>query len=82
MCFGSPKPPEIQAPPPLPPPPQAPPPPRLAPQAPQPLQTKKTSPGIKLKRSRAQASGAVSRGTNQLRIPVNTGANQAGGLNL
>ena len=82
MCLGNVKPPEVPKPQVLPPPPAAPPPPALAPAAPQALQTKKTAPGIKLKRSRASASGAVSRGTNQLRIPVNTGGGKAGGLNL
>ena len=82
MCLGQPKQPELPKQAPLPPPPAPPPPPALAPQAPQALQTKKTAPGIKLKRSRSDASGAVSRGTNQLRIPVNTGSGKAGGLNL
>ena len=82
MCLGSPKTPDLPKPQVLPPPPAAPPPPALAPQPPQSLQTKKSSPGIKLKRSRASASGAVSRGTNQLRIPINTGGGKAGGINL
>ena len=82
MCLGNVKAPEIPKPQPLPPPPAPPPTPPVAPAAPQALQTKKNAPGIKLKRSRAQASGATSRGTNQLRIPVNTGSGKAGGINL
>jgi len=64
--------------------PVAPPPaPSLPPPAPQPLQSgQKKAPGIKLKRSRAEASGAVSRGTSQLRIPINLGASKSGGMNL
>lgn len=84
MCLGnrSVPAPKVPAPQPLPPPPTPPAPPKLAPAAPQPLQSKRTNPGIKLKRSRAEASGAVSRGTSQLRIPVNTGVGKSGGINL
>ncbi len=61
----------------------APPAPKLPPPAPQPIQAKeKKAPGIKLKRSRAEASGAVSRGTSQLRIPINLGSPKSGGINL
>jgi len=82
MCLGQPSTPKVPDPPALAPPVPTPPPPQIAPQAPQALQIKKKAPGVKLKRSKAQASGAVSRGTNQLRIPVNTGSLKAGGMNL
>jgi len=81
--FNQPKQPSMPKAPPLPPPVAPPPAPALPPPAPQPLQSsQKKAPGIKLKRSKAENSGAVSRGTNQLRIPINIGSNKSGGINL
>ena len=83
MCFGQPRQQTVAPPPPPlpppPPPPQAPPMPMPAPQD---LTTDRKKPGVKMRRSRAEASGAVSRGTNQLRIPLNTGMSKSGGLNI
>lgn len=85
MCFGTPRTPEISVAPPPPPLPLPPPPPQAPPapqQAPQTLTTDKKRPGVKLRRSRAEQSGAVARGTNQLRIPLNTGTSKSGGMNF
>lgn len=79
MCFT--QTPSIPEPPPLPPTPAAPPAPTSPAPAPEPLQSSSTQPGLRLRRSRREASGEVSRGTGQLRIPLNTGQSKAGGLN-
>ena len=83
MCFGGSKP---SAPKPaavLPPP--------VAPQAPARAATAVTSPneltidrqmGIKKQESSKELSGAVSKGTSQLRVPLNIGAPKSGGLNI
>ena len=82
MCFGSSQP---AAPPPA---PVLPPP--VAPQPPAPVRA--TAPakdltidrqsGVKKKESSKEASGLVSKGTSQLRVPLNIGAPKSGGLNI
>tara|TARA_Y100000748_G_C15221092_1_gene381251 strand:+ start:304 stop:555 length:252 start_codon:yes stop_codon:yes gene_type:complete len=83
MCFGSSQP---KAPPPapvLPPPiaPQAPAPARVAVAAPRDLTIDRQK-GIKKQQSSKEASGQVSKGTSQLRVPLNIGAPKSGGLNI
>lgn len=51
-------------------------------QAPNPIQQKNEEPTLKTKRSKRDEQGALSRGTSQLRIPLNTGSGGGGGLNL
>jgi len=79
MCFAST--PTVPTPPPLPPATPAPPAPETPAPAPEPLQSSSTQAGLRLRRSRREASGEVARGTGQLRIPMNTGQSKAGGLN-
>lgn len=79
MCFVPT--PSIPEPPPLPPTPSAPPAPSSAAPSPEPLQSSSTQSGLRLRRSRREASGDVARGTGQLRIPMNTGQAKSGGLN-
>ena len=81
MCFGGQKTPE-------PPPPVVPPPPPIAPK-PQQTATKPAEPlkidkqpSVKRRQSRREQSGAVSKGTSQLRVPVNIGTSKSGGLNI
>jgi len=38
--------------------------------------------GVKKQQSSKEASGAVSKGTSQLRVPLNIGAPKSGGLNI
>ena len=81
MCFGgggSSSPPPAQ---PLPPPPPAPPPPKAITRAPEPLKIQE-QPKVKQNTSKREQSGAVSKGTAQLRIPLNTGTQKSGGLNF
>lgn len=82
MCFGGGS--QPKAPQPLPPiPPPTPPPAPQQVKATTPLITEGTKrASLKLRRSKAAASGAVARGTNQLRVPVNTGTSKSGGLNI
>lgn len=82
MCFGGGSTPSAPA------PPATPPTPPLAPKAPQqvtkpaqPLKIDKQS-SIKRQQSRREESGAVSRGTSQLRVPLNIGTKKSGGLNI
>ena len=51
-------------------------------QAPNPIQPKNEDPTLRTKRSKRDEQGALSRGTSQLRIPLNTGSGGGGGLNL
>lgn len=83
MCFGSSQP---KTPPPA---PVLPPP--VAPQAPTPARAITASPqdltidrqkGVKRKESSKETSGQVSKGTSQLRVPLNIGAPKSGGLNI
>ena len=85
MCLGqTPAPPPTPKPPALPPPT---PPPAPKPDAPKPtqdLQANKEGTKLKAKTSAREKAGVVNKGTSQLRIPLNTGADQgpAGGLNV
>ena len=85
MCLGqTPAPPPTPKPPALPPPT---PPPAPKPDAPKPtqdLQPNKEGTKLKAKTSAREKAGVVNKGTSQLRIPLNTGADQgpAGGLNV
>ena len=83
MCFGSSQPKAPTPPPVLPPPvaPQAPAPARAAVAAPQDLTIDRQS-GVKKRKSSKEASGQVSKGTSQLRVPLNIGAPKSGGLNI
>ena len=83
MCFGGSKPKSPKPAPVLPPP--------VAPQAPARPAPAVTSPneltidrqlGVKKRESSKEASGAVSKGTSQLRVPLNIGAPKSGGLNI
>ena len=81
MCFGgggTSSPPPAQ---PLPPPPPAPPPPKAITRAPEPLKIQE-QPKVKQQQSKRETSGQVSKGTAQLRIPLNTGTQKSGGLNF
>ena len=50
-------------------------------QTPAPIQPRDTEPTLRTKRSKRDEQGSLSRGTSQLRIPLNTGGG-GGGLNL
>jgi len=84
MCFGGGSKPSAPPPAPVLPPP-------LAPQAPARAVTPIVAPqdltidrqiGIKKNKSSKEASGQVSKGTSQLRVPLNIGAAKSGGLNI
>ena len=83
MCFGgsqTPAPPK--APPPLQPPPAPTPPPRpAASQRTQEL-TIDRQVGVQRKKSKAEESGATTKGTAQFRVPLNIGTSKSGGLNI
>ena len=82
MCFDGDQPRPPTPPPPLIPPPAPQPPPRpVAPQAAQKL-TIDRQVGVKRKKSRAEESGDVNRGTSQFRVPLNIGTSKSGGLNI
>ena len=83
MCVGGQKQPKAPKPVPIIPAPAPPPQPQQITPQPQLLEPKvaKKS-GLKMRRSRGEASGAVSRGTNQLRVPLNIGTSKSGGLNI
>ena len=81
MCFGS-KPAPPPPPPPLPPAAPPPPPPVAPPKPPEPLQNTQYEAGVKTKQSKRDAAGITSKGTSSLRIPLNSGNNNSGGLNL
>jgi hypothetical protein len=83
MCFGGSKPKAPKPAPVLPPP--------LAPAAPARAAAAVVSPqeltidrqqGIQKKESKKEASGQVSKGTGQLRVPLNIGVAKSGGLNI
>jgi len=83
MCFGGSKPSAPKPAPVLPPP--------VAPQAPARAAAVVTKPqdltidrqvGIEKKKSSKEESGQVSKGTSQLRVPLNIGAPKSGGLNI
>ena len=83
MCFGGSQP---KAPPPAPvlPPPVAPTPPtpaRAVVAAPRDLTIDRQK-GIKRQKSTKEAAGLVSKGTSQLRVPLNIGTPKSGGLNI
>ena len=84
MCFGGGSKPKAPAPAPVLPPP-------LAPAAPRRAVAAVTSPqeltidrqvGVKKKESSKEETGAVSKGTSQLRVPLNIGSPKSGGLNI
>jgi hypothetical protein len=83
MCFGGSKP---STPPPA---PVLPPP--VAPQAPRAAAAPVASPneltidrqvGVKKRESSKEQTGQVSKGTSQLRVPLNIGTSKSGGLNI
>ena len=83
MCFGASQP---KAPPPA---PVLPPP--VAPQAPERAASAVASPkeltidrqvGVKKRESSKEQTGQVSKGTSQLRVPLNIGVPKSGGLNI
>ena len=83
MCVfgGDPKPKVPDALPPIPPPTPPPAPQQVQPTTP--LITEKSKrASLKLRRSKADREGAISKGTNQLRVPVNTGTQKSGGINI
>lgn len=81
MCFGGNSTPSMPAPQPLPPPPPAPEPPKQVYKNPEPLKIQE-QPKVEKKTSKREESGQVSKGTSQLRIPLNTGTSKSGGLNF
>ena len=82
MCFGGSQP-KAPTPPPVLPPPIAPTPPTPARTvaAPKDLTIDRQS-GVKKRESTKEASGQVSKGTSQLRVPLNIGTPKSGGLNI
>lgn len=83
MCFGGSKPKAPKPAPVLPPP--------MAPQAPARTAPTVAAPneltidrqvGVEKKKSSKEESGQVSKGTSQLRVPLNIGAPKSGGLNI
>ena len=83
MCFGGSKPKAPKPAPVLPPP--------MAPQAPARAAAVVTAPqdltidrqvGVKKRESSKEQSGQVSKGTSQLRVPLNIGTPKSGGLNI
>ena len=83
MCFGGSKPKAPKPAPVLPPP--------VAPQAPARAATVVARPqdltidrqvGVEKRKSSKEETGAVSKGTSQLRVPLNIGAPKSGGLNI
>ena len=84
MCFGGsqqPTAPTPQPPPAPPPPTPAPPPPTPAP-PPRPLSSGDDKQQQVKSRTTARERLAISRGTSQLRIPLNIGQSKSGGINL
>lgn len=83
MCFGGNQQTSMPTPPaPLPPPPAPQPPPR--PVQSQPLQklTIDRQVGVRRKKSKAEESGSIKKGTSQFRVPLNIGTSKSGGLNI
>ena len=66
---------------PLPPPPPAPEPPKQIKPDPEPLKIEEPT-EVKQTKSKREEEGQVSKGTSQLRIPLNTGSGKSGGLNF
>jgi len=88
MCFGGgggnqPAPAPVLPPAPKPVMPSAPPvaPPSIAPSTPAPIQGAGDEPSLRTKRSKRDQQGLLSKGSSQLRIPLNSGGG-TGGLNL
>lgn len=82
MCFGGGgSAPSMPKPTPLPPPPAPPPPPKQVFKNPEPLKIQE-QPKVEQKKSKRETSGQISKGTSQLRIPLNTGTGKSGGLNI
>ena len=88
MCFGGgggnrPAPAPVLPPAPKPVMPSAPPvaPPSIAPSTPAPIQGAGVEPSLRTKRSKRDQQGLLSKGSSQLRIPLNSGGG-TGGLNL
>ena len=80
MCFGNSSP-SLPAPTPLPPPPPPPEPPKQIKKNPEPLKIEEPT-KVEQKKSTRETSGQISKGTSQLRIPLNTGSAKSGGLNF
>ena len=83
MCFGGSQPKAPKPAPVLPPP--------VAPQAPASAATVTAKPqdltidrqvGVEKRKSTKEETGAISKGTSQLRVPLNIGAPKSGGLNI